>query len=116
MTKQKQTRDFWDTARIGKDNDKRRKLTDDDKEYIKRLHSDGNSIHAISRIFAGICSRRLIQLVIFPERYNAILARAKEVKRYQAYNDADHRREYMRTYRKHIREVHNITSKPKKYK
>lgn len=103
----KQTRDWWLSARIGKENDKRIKITDDDRQHIKQLHKEGNSIREISRIFQGICSRRLIQLVIFPERYETIKERAKEVKRYEAYNDKDHRREYMRAYRKHMREVHN---------
>ena len=34
----KQQRDWWATARIGKELDHRRKLTDEDKEDIRRLY------------------------------------------------------------------------------
>ena len=48
--------------------DRRRKLTDEDKQNIKNLHKEGESIHEISRIYKNVCSRRLIQFVIYPER------------------------------------------------
>jgi len=111
MRTKPQTRDWWNTARIGHDNDKRRKITEEDKQYMRKLHKAGEPIREIARVFEALCSRRSIQLVLYPERYERIKARAKEVKRYQAYNDKDHRREYMRAYRKHIREVHHLPAK-----
>jgi len=48
--------------------DRRRKLTEEDKEDIKAGHKRGEAIHAIARVYKGKCSRRLIQLTIYPER------------------------------------------------
>jgi hypothetical protein len=106
MRTKPQARDWWLKARIGHENDRRRKITEEDKEYMRKLHKAGEPIREIARVFEGLCSRRSVQLVLFPERYERIKARAKEVKRWEPYNDAEHRREYMRTYRAHIREVH----------
>ena len=97
--KRRQSRDWWNTARIGKEKDGRRKLLDEDCEYIKQLHKEGEPIREIARIMEGICSRRTIQFVLFPERMERVKARAKEVKRWEPYNTAEKRRVYMRTHR-----------------
>jgi len=65
--------------------DRRRRLTDDDKDRIKKLHKSGMSIHAIAREYAGKCSKRLIQFVLFPERLEKLQteqAKAGHWKRY----------------------------------
>jgi len=48
--------------------DRRVKITDEDKEQMRYLHKSNMPIREIARQFEGVCSRRTIQLVIFPER------------------------------------------------
>jgi len=48
------------------DLDLRRKLDDDDKDRIKRLHDNGMSLRELARTYK--VSRRLIQFTVFPER------------------------------------------------
>jgi len=56
--------------------DKRIKLTEEDKKKIKDLYfKKGLFIREIARQLAYLCSRRLIQFVIFPERRE----RAREI-------------------------------------
>ena len=94
-----------DKIRIGEKYDGRRRITDDQREEIKNLYSIGKSIHSIANS-TGV-SRRSVQLILFPERYEAIKARAKEVKRWEAYNTADIRREVMRKHRAKKRDLVN---------
>jgi len=54
--------------------DKRRRLTNKDKENIKTLYSQSCPIRQIARVYENVCSRRLIQFVLFPDRHE----RAKE--------------------------------------
>ena len=52
--------------------DKRYKLTKEDKLFIKSLYyKEGWSIRKIARL--GICSRRMVQFILFPERYQRAL-------------------------------------------
>ena len=48
--------------------DRRRKLTKDDKKEIIRLYSEGAPIRQIALLFADKCTRRNIQFILFPER------------------------------------------------
>lgn len=57
---------------LPKDKDRRRKLSDEDKEIIKMLYEQGESIRAIARRFEKQCSRRNIQFVLFPERLKRV--------------------------------------------
>ena len=57
-----------DNLRIPKALDKRRKLTDENKEEIKRLYKQGMSIHSIAREFENKCCKRNIQFILFPNR------------------------------------------------
>ena len=50
------------------------KLTDEDRERIKKLYLDGTSIHGIARAFKGKCCKRTVQFVLFPERMQAAKA------------------------------------------
>lgn len=100
---------FWQSARIGTANDKRRHITDEDKAYIKQLHKQGEPVREIARIMEAICSRRAIQFILYPERLARVKARAIEVKRWQAYNTKEQRKPVMRKYRQHLRDVNNIT-------
>jgi len=88
-------------ARVGKANDKRRKLTDRDKAVIRDLHGDGQSIHSLSREYQ--VSRRTIQFVVYPER----LDRNKELREKRGgtkvYYDKDKHKEYTKTHRHYKR-------------
>lgn len=59
-----------DELRTGKEHDGRRRLTDEEKEDVKRLHKAGQSIHSLSRDY-GV-SRRLVQFLIYPERLEIV--------------------------------------------
>jgi hypothetical protein len=105
--KEKQkTRAWWLSARIGRENDKRVKITEEDKERIKQLHKQGEPIREIARQFEGIASRRAIQFILYPERLARVKARAKEVKRWQAGNVKERHTPAIRNYRQHIREIY----------
>lgn len=54
--------------RIPRAKDRRIKLTDEDREHIKKMYDDGAKIREIARAYEGKASRRLIQLILFPER------------------------------------------------
>lgn len=56
--------------------DARVKLTVAQKEAIKMLHGSGYSIRAIAKKF--YVSRRTVQFIIYPERLEAMRAKAKE--------------------------------------
>ena len=57
--------------------DRRRKLTDDEKEQIKGLYKDtGISIHSLAKDFN--VSRRTIQFILFPDRNDRAKQRFKE--------------------------------------
>jgi len=90
-----------DTINLPKGFDRRIKLTDKDREEIKRLYEEGMAVRAIARMFEKKCSRRLIQMIIFPERLRALYQRQKEEKHWKTYYDKDKRREYMRNHRKY---------------
>ena len=109
----KATRKIWQELRMMKANDGRRKLSDDDRENILRLHKENTPIREIARMFEGKCSRRLIQLVIFPERAEVIKKRAIEVKRWDPYNTKDLRTPVMRKYRAKLKAIYGIIGRVK---
>lgn len=83
--------------------DRRRKLTDADKEEIKTWHRQGTSIHEISRV-AGV-DRRLIQFILFPERHvKNLVDRAERGGSKQYYVRQKHTLA-MRRHRAHKKEV-----------
>jgi len=90
-----------DDTNLPKGFDRRVKLTDSEREEIKKLYKEGNTIRSIARLFEKKCSRRLIQMIIFPERLKAMYERQKEEKHWLKYYDRDKRREYMRKHRRY---------------
>ena len=83
--------------------DRRRKLSDEDKENIKCWYKNGSSIHIISEALR--VSRRTVQFILFPERHIKNLAdRAERGGTKQYYSKGKHRLS-MRRYRDHLREV-----------
>jgi len=61
---------WWQTEKIKLPRrfDRRVKLTDKERATIKKLWRGGMAIRAIARRYEDKCSRRLIQLVLFPDR------------------------------------------------
>jgi len=91
--------------RVGKENDKRRKLSEEDRETIKDLYKLGFSIHQIARIFADKCSRRNIQFILFPER----LKRQYKYRRERNWDyDREKHKEAMRRYKRHLKELYGL--------
>jgi len=80
--------------------DRRKRLTDEDRENIKRLYGEGMAIRQIARLYKYV-SRRLVQFVLFPERAKIVAERAKEVRRWEKYNEKEYHSPIMRNYRRY---------------
>lgn len=106
--KYKQKRDWWRSARVGKQNDKRIHITEEDKQRIRALHQQGEPIREIARQLEGIASRRAIQFILYPERLARVKARAKEVKRWQKGNLKENHTPAIRKWRAHIRKINKM--------
>ena len=65
--------------------DRRVRLTKEDKEDIRARYKQGEIIRGIARAYKGICSRRLIQFIIFPERLKAVQDRNREQQHWKKY-------------------------------
>jgi len=87
-----------DIVTVPYEHDGRRKITDEQKQEVRRLYEiEGLAIREITRR-VGI-SRRSVQFILFPERAEAVKARHKEVKRWEKYNKPEYHTPYMRTHR-----------------
>lgn len=87
-----------DIVTVPYEHDGRRKITDEQKQEVRRLHEiEGLAIREITRR-VGI-SRRSVQFILFPERAEAVKARHKEVKRWEKYNTPEYHTPYMRKHR-----------------
>lgn len=67
---------FFETykIRLPREKNRRIKFTDEDKSTIRGRHANGMSIRAITKTFEKKISRRMVQLILFPDR----AARQKE--------------------------------------
>ena len=61
-----------DDIKLPHELDRRVRVTEDDKDYMRYLYDAGFPVREIARIFDGICSRRMIQFVLFPERLQVV--------------------------------------------
>jgi len=99
---------YWfltEKKRVGKERDRRRKLTDEERETIKTLYKMGYSIRTIARMFKDKCTRRNIQFILFPER----LKRQYEYKRERNWDyDRERQKIAMRKYRQHLKEIYGL--------
>ena len=86
-----------DKILVGKANDGRRKITDEQKLDMHKQYREGVSIHQIARNIG--CSKRSVQFELFPEREKISKQHAILAKRWEAYNDTDSVRERMRKHR-----------------
>lgn len=91
--------------RVGKENDSRRKLTDEDVDKIKEMYNKGVTIHDIAREFKGVCTRRTIQFKLFPERDKKLKQKRSEEKGHLKYYNKDKHREYMRKHRAKLKAI-----------
>ncbi len=108
--KNKRDRDWWDNVRIGKEYDGRKKLTEEDKEKIKDLYyKERWSINSIAR--TGICSKRMVQFILFPERKKRMEEQKKQEKRWKRYYDTKKRREEMRKHRQKLKKLNKPLKK-----
>lgn len=94
-----------DDVKIPYEYDRRRKLTDDQKEVIRKRYGEENTSLRILAKEYGV-SKSMIEIIINPERAARVKAYAKEHrKEYQGTKEV--RREYMRNHRKYKRELIN---------
>ena len=83
--------------------DRRRKLTDEDREDIVRLAAE-LSVHQLAKNF-GV-SRRLVQFVLHPERHEENLLIRKERGGSAAYNDKDKHTAAMRRHSRYKQKLY----------
>ena len=93
--------------KVGKENDKRRKLTDEDRETIKELYKTGYSIREITRVISKV-SRRAIQFILFPKRLERQYAYRKEK---NWYYEREKHRKAVKSYRKHLKLIYGLSKK-----
>lgn len=81
-------------------NDKRKKLTEDDKKMIKYFYEQGQSINSLARRYN--VNKRTVQFLLFPERleHNKELRRQRLLLDPQRYYDKDEHNKAMRDLRK----------------
>jgi len=92
--------------------DRRVKVSEEEKERIKDLYKAGWSIRKIAREYAGKCSRRLIQFILYPDRAKRqVILRRRRVKegREKWYKGPI----YMRRYMEHKKAVFGLKVKQK---
>lgn len=89
--------------RIGKANDRRRKLTEEQKEEVKALKDTGLSKKEVAAQYG--CDRRTIDFIWNPEKLQRNIQLRQENGGSRAYYDKEKHRQYMQKYRNHKREI-----------
>lgn len=89
--------------RIGKANDRRRKLTEEQKEEIRALKDTGLSKKEVAVRYG--CDRRTIDFIWNPEKLQRNIQLRQENGGSSAYYDKEKHRQYMQKYRNHKREI-----------
>jgi len=98
--------------KLPKDKDRRRKLSEGDKQMIKYLYfQKGWAIRAIAREFQDKCCRRTIQFILFPERHKRVME-WKRLRNWD-YNRERHTKA-VREYRRYKASVLGLIRIPKK--
>lgn len=69
--------------------DRRRKLTEDDREDIRTRYKRGETQRHIARVYANKCSRRLVIFVLFPERLKIMQERNTKNKHWKKYHNRE---------------------------
>ena len=83
--------------------DKRVKLLPEDKEAIKKLYQNGESIHGITRKFK--VDKRLIQFVLFPERQKRNLELREKRGGWRQYYSKEKHSQSMKEHRHYKRRI-----------
>lgn len=96
--------DLFTIKDIAPSKDKRRKLSDYDKQEIRELYTKGEPIRSISRLFPQV-SRRMIQFVLFPERVTSMCQNRKALLPSWESSRKEARRVYMASHRNHKRNI-----------
>lgn len=89
--------------RIGKANDRRRKLTEEQKEEIKALKDKGLSKKEVAAQYD--CDRRTIDFIWNPEKLQRNIQLRQKNGGSSAYYNKEKHRQYMQKYRNHKREI-----------
>jgi len=93
---------YFETYKIKlpREKDRRVKLSERDKKEIKELYFEqGLAIREIARRFKDKCCRRMIQFILFPERYERQIELRKE--RSWLYYDREKNTKAMREHRRY---------------
>lgn len=95
---------LYERTRVTRKNDRRVKLSAEDRADIIRLYKRGDWSHRdLASCFA--VSKRLIGLVLNPERYEKMLTDRKKNKVHLKYYKKEKHKEYMRVHRAHKKEI-----------
>lgn len=95
---------YIDKMRVPKALDRRRKLSDEDKQDIRfRFFTGHQAVHAIAREYADKCCRRTIQFVLFPNRREQMASQHDSTK----YYSKEKRREEMKRHREYKNQIKN---------
>lgn len=92
-----------DKIRLKPDQDRRIKLTEEDKKEIIELSERGKSQRWLADFF-GV-SRRLIQFIIFPEKLAENKKRREERGGWRIYYDKEKHAQYTRSHRRYKHEI-----------
>lgn len=96
-----------DKLKLGKENDGRKKITDEQKVEIRELYERGIGIREITRRMVPM-SRRSIQFILFPERLEHLKQHYKQIEHWKQYYDKDKMKESIRKLRAKKRMIFNI--------
>lgn len=86
---------------FGKSNDKRIKLTDEQRDLIVVLHKQGESQRSLATQFN--VSRRLIGFIVNPDSLKEFKEKRKGS--HKKYYDTERHKNYMRSHREHKKEL-----------
>ena len=89
--------------RIGKENDRRRKLTEIQKDEIRALKDTGASKQDVAAQYG--CDRRTVDFLWYPEKLKRNLQLKQERGGTKHYYNKEKHRQYMRAYRNHKRQI-----------
>lgn len=87
-------------------NDKRVKLTDEDRENIREEYSSGSTSQNKLAKKYGV-SKRLIQFILNPEKKEIAKKQFAERQKDGRYYDKDKHKEYMKSHRNHKKDLYN---------
>jgi hypothetical protein len=97
--------------RLPKSEDRRVKISDEDRSHIASLYSKGVAVREIVRRMDNRISRRSIQFILFPERLEHLQNHNREIEHWKIYYNRSEHNKAMRKTRKHRAEVFNVPSR-----